>query len=113
VPPASDTVLREGLTPKAETQLCGSVHESPVRFTARAIAVTRIMNGSSIDSVGDAPLEKNELATNAADKNEAAAGCCQLLHLGRMVLVSGRDARATVNHRSIAQRTRATGKTPS
>jgi hypothetical protein len=29
------------------------------------------MNGSSIDSVGDAPLEKNELATNAADKNEA------------------------------------------
>jgi hypothetical protein len=72
VPPASDTLSREGSKPKAETQLCGSVHESPVRFTARAIAVTRIMNGSSIDSVGDAPLEKDELATNAADKNEAA-----------------------------------------
>jgi hypothetical protein len=43
-----------------------------VRFTARAIAVTRRTNGSSTDSVGDAPLEKNELATNAADKNEAA-----------------------------------------
>ena len=56
-----------------ETQLCGSVHESPVRFTARAIAVTRIMNGSSIDSVGDAPLEKNEFAANAVDKNEAVA----------------------------------------
>jgi hypothetical protein len=72
VPPASDTLSREGSKPKAETLLCGSVHESPVRFTARAIAVTRITNGSSIDLVGDAPLEKNELAINAADKNEAA-----------------------------------------
>jgi hypothetical protein len=35
VPPASDTVSREGLKPNAETH-CGSVHESPVRFTARA-----------------------------------------------------------------------------
>jgi hypothetical protein len=72
VPPASDTLSREGSKPKAETQLCGSVHESPVRFTARAMAVTRIMNDSNIDSFGDAPLEKKELATNAADKNEAA-----------------------------------------
>ena len=73
MPPASDTLSREGSKPKAETPLCGSVHESPVRLTARAIAVTRITNGSSTDSVGDAPFEKDELATNAADKNEAAA----------------------------------------
>ena len=72
MPPASDTLSREGSKPKAETQLCGSVHESPVRFTARAMAVTKIMNGSGIDSVGDALLEKNRLATDAADKNEAA-----------------------------------------
>jgi hypothetical protein len=72
VPPASDTLSREGSKPKAETQLCGSVHESPVRFTARATALTRITHGSNVDSVGDASLEKNELATNAADKNEAA-----------------------------------------
>jgi hypothetical protein len=42
VPPASDTVSREGSKPNAETPLCGSVHESPVRFTGRAIAVTRM-----------------------------------------------------------------------
>jgi hypothetical protein len=30
------------------------------------------MNGSNIDTIGDTPLEKNELATNAADKNKAA-----------------------------------------
>jgi hypothetical protein len=34
VPPASDTLSREGSKPKAETQHCGSVHESPVPFTA-------------------------------------------------------------------------------
>ncbi|MCK1338620.1 hypothetical protein IVB38_22055 [Bradyrhizobium sp. 38] len=43
-----------------------------MRFTARARAVTRIAIGSSIDSVVDAPLEKNEIATNAADQNEVA-----------------------------------------
>ena len=69
MPPASDTLLREGSKPKAETQLCGSDHESPVRFTARAIALTRIANGSGNDSVGDIPLKKNEPATNAADEN--------------------------------------------
>jgi hypothetical protein len=40
-----------------------------VRFTARAIALTKIANGSSIDSVRDVPLKKNEPATNAADEN--------------------------------------------
>jgi len=65
-------VIARGIEAEGRDAACGSVHESPVRFTARAIAVTRIMNGSSIDSVGDAPLEKNELATNAMDKNEAA-----------------------------------------
>ena len=41
-----------------------------MRFTARAIALTRIVNGSSIYSVWDVLLEK-KMATNAADKNEA------------------------------------------
>ena len=53
MPPASDTVLREGSKPKAETQLCGSVHESPVRFTARAVALIGIVGCSDTDSIGE------------------------------------------------------------
>ena len=38
------------------------------------------INGSSIDSVGDGPLEKNEHATSAADKNETAVLISRLSH---------------------------------
>jgi hypothetical protein len=73
VPPASDTVSREGLKPKAETH-CGSVHESPVRFTARAVRTRRLqLSAHERKQSLELELEAKRSALQRSQKEKAAA----------------------------------------